>query len=121
MLDSSRSQFRISSRLVDGITIVAPHGEIDLAVREEFREHLRACDGVAVVDLAATTFVDSSAIGVLVAQRNRLGTDGSLTVAKANAHIAHVLTLVGLHELLTDGSSRAAVAAPPEQPLTVGG
>jgi anti-sigma B factor antagonist len=57
-------------------TVVIAAGELDLAVRDDLREVLTPLTGAVTVDLSSVTFVDSSAIGVLVGAHNRLTKDG---------------------------------------------
>jgi anti-sigma B factor antagonist len=79
-------------------------GELDLDASSELRAALvEACDqrlGV-VVDLAGVTFVDSSALGVLVGAARRLQADGCrLTVRSASSRVHAVLVMTGLDRLL---------------------
>ena len=72
-------------------------GELDLATRDVLRDCLLGCRGDVVVDLAAVEFLDSSAIGVLVSQRNRLLRDGgSLRLRDPLPHVRAVIETVGL-------------------------
>ena len=95
-----RPTFHITRYVLDGTTVVVPWGEIDLAVRDRFRDCLAGCDGDVVVDLVDVTFLDSSGIGVIVGQWKRLAPEGSLTVRNPNAQVSDVLRVVGLDQLL---------------------
>ena len=58
----------------DGVgPMVHVRGEIDLATAPALRACLLALEGDVIVDLSEVDFLDSTGIGVLVAQRKRLG------------------------------------------------
>jgi anti-sigma B factor antagonist len=65
----------ISQERIDGVALVTVRGEIDLASSSELRTCLHglcASDSTAVaVDLRGVTFLDSSALGVLVGALRR--------------------------------------------------
>lgn len=67
-----------------GRTLLAVHGELDLATAPSLREHLDAViDAGAervVLDLAEVTFFDSVALATMVHARRRLGDRGRLAV-----------------------------------------
>lgn len=64
----------------DGAVVLAVHGDADLRVASELKDRLGAIieDGAStlVLDLSATTFLDSMALGVLLAGMKRLRTRG---------------------------------------------
>ena len=69
----------------DGAVIVRLAGELDLYNAEDVRaalaQALAATPSRIVVDMAAVEFVDSTALGVLVEARSRLGHDALLLAA----------------------------------------
>jgi anti-anti-sigma factor len=84
-------------QLGHGRTVVIPIGEIDLASRDHLRSVLEAIDGDVIVDLTGLSYLDSSGIGVLVAQRNRLTANGgSLQLRDPQPAVRQVLEIVGL-------------------------
>jgi anti-anti-sigma factor len=91
-------QLRVSaSRSRNGRTVVIAAGEIDLATCDQLREVLAACDGDVTVDLSPVGYLDSSGIGVLIAQRNRLGrSGGSLVLHRPQPQVRKTLGIVGL-------------------------
>ena len=96
----SLSQPRAAARLIS-----APQGELDLATAGELRTILAnvVSSGAAqvVLDLSNVSFMDASALGVIVAAANRLRLGGGrLTLAGAAPNIERVLRLTGLHEFL---------------------
>jgi anti-sigma B factor antagonist len=94
-----------------GTRIVAVRGEIDLFSAPEFKEALRrAIDARPrrlVLDLTATTFVDSSSLGVLIGASKRLTRgDGTLVIACDNRTVLNTFTITGLTSLFTIVGSR---------------
>jgi anti-sigma B factor antagonist len=79
--------FVISDEITGGnVAVIAMGGEIDFAASPQLREHLFAHIDAGrtriVLDLSSATFIDSTAIGVLMGALTRLHTDrgGSLAV-----------------------------------------
>lgn len=79
--------------------VVVLGGELDLYNADEVRNVLaEAIDGgtsLIVVDLAEVEFVDSTALGVLLEARSRLGADG-LVLAAPRLEIRRALEVSGL-------------------------
>ena len=88
----------------DGTPVVSVAGEIDLFTAPEFRAHVqRALDqdgSRLIVDLSATTFVDSSSLGVLIGAHRRLG-GAPLVVVAADRSVLKTLRITGLDGLFT--------------------
>ena len=88
----------------DGAVVVALAGELDLYNAEEVRVALAAViDGGAqrvVVDLGEVAFVDSTALGVLVEARSRLGAD-RLRLAAPQPETRRTLQVSGLDRHLS--------------------
>ena len=100
-------EFAITDRKVDSAThIVAVTGEIDLFTAPEFKQHMSApidagCANL-VVDLSATTFIDSSSLGVLIGAHRRLKLrGGSLVVVCDNEAIVKTFRITGLDGVFT--------------------
>jgi anti-sigma B factor antagonist len=102
------------------VHLVAVGGELDMKAAPELRGTIdRAFDGsvsLLVVDLTETTFIDSTAIGVLVAVHKRLTeSGGSLELACTEPNLLRVFELTALDRLLSIHPSRddalAAVAS----------
>lgn len=92
------------------IAVVRPVGEMDIATAEALKDALaRACASEAdtvVVDLAAVTFIDSSAIGVLVVTAKKLRRAGcNLLIVNAASRPMRTLQLTGVPSVV--------VVAPP--------
>ena len=95
-------EFEISDRRVDDEThVVTVGGEIDLFTVPEFKQHMNAAIDTGassvVVDLTATTFIDSSSLGVLIGAHRRLkGRGGALTVVCSQDAIVKTFRITGL-------------------------
>jgi anti-sigma B factor antagonist len=99
--------FSIEDRMLDGAThVVAVAGEIDLFTAPEFKQRVTAPIEAGrrrvVVDLTATTFIDSSSLGVLIGAHRRLRrADGSLVVVCSDEAIIKTFRITGLDSVFT--------------------
>jgi anti-sigma B factor antagonist len=97
--------------------VVAVRGEIDLFTAPELKQKLTdAIEGGKtriVVDLTQTTFLDSTALGVLIGAVKRLRTrDGALVIINVDQNIAKTFEITGLDQIFTIvGERDAAIAA----------
>ena len=97
--------------------IVAVTGEIDLFTAPELKQKLTdAIEGGKsriVVDLTETSFLDSTALGVLIGAVKRLRTrDGALVIVNVDQNIAKTFEITGLDQIFTIlGTRDEAVAA----------
>ena len=98
----------------DEVVVLAAGGEIDYAASPQLRERLadHVSDGKRqlVLDLTAVTFIDSTAIGVLVGAAMRaqeLG-DGSLAVVcgEENRRVLRIFEIAGVESVITVHHSR---------------
>jgi anti-sigma B factor antagonist len=84
-----------------GQSVVSASGELDLASVEQLRDVLSPLSGQVIIDLSMVTYLDSSAIGVLVGALNRLIRDGgTLRFRRPNDVPRRVLQLTGLGDLI---------------------
>lgn len=95
---------------VEGWTVVAASGEIDVATAAALRERLAALvDGGSarlVVDLEDVDFIDSTGLGVLVGGvRRARSQDGDLRLVCTNTRLLKVFEATGLHDVFTIASS----------------
>jgi anti-sigma B factor antagonist len=103
--------FSIEDRKVDDDTyVVSVAGEIDLFTAPDFKQHVSgpidAGASHVVVDLSATTFIDSSSLGVLIGAHRRLKLrGGTLVVVVANESISKTFRITGLDGVFTLVSS----------------
>ena len=83
----------------DGAVVVAVAGEIDMATAELFRQAVEdACarDSRVMVDLAGTTFIDSTGLAVLIrAQRQLRPRSGTIVVLASHAQIRRTFEISG--------------------------
>jgi anti-sigma B factor antagonist len=99
--------FSITDRQVDSDThVVAVKGEIDLFTAPEFKQRVSAPIDAGrkniVVDLRATTFIDSSSLGVLIGAHRRLKLrGGALVVVCDNDAIVKTFRITGLDGVFT--------------------
>jgi anti-anti-sigma factor len=93
--------FIISVRTDHDTVVLEIAGEFDMAEVEAFRTCVdgiaASCDGEVVVDLGGITFIDSSAISVLLNARRRLDNEGrELWLRRPSPAVARVFELAGL-------------------------
>jgi len=99
--------FALEEKSLDGDRhVVAVSGEIDLFTAPELKQQLaEAIDSGTVglvVDLTDTTFVDSTALGVLIGAVKRLrGNNGAMVIINVDANIAKTFEITGLDQIFT--------------------
>lgn len=97
--------------------VVAVRGEIDLFTAPDLKTMLLAAidsgKSRIVVDLSETTFLDSTALGVLIGAVKRLrARDGMLTLVNTDANIAKTFEITGLDQIFQISATRdEAIAA----------
>jgi anti-sigma B factor antagonist len=100
----------------DGGVVVSLAGELDLYNAEEVRDALLdACAGepsLLVVDLEEVRFIDSTALGVLIEARSRLGDRSGFRLAAPGLETRRALEVSGLdrHFLVHDTVAEALEA-----------
>jgi anti-sigma B factor antagonist len=109
-------EFRIEERVEEGIPVVAVIGEIDVATAPQLRECLHGViargHSSVVLDLLAVTFLDSTALGVLVGALKRcreLG--GELHVVVTDPRIKKIFEITGLNKVFPIVDTLADVGA----------
>lgn len=95
----------IRHRLEDDVLVVAVSGELDLYTAPELRSLLLGAinDGrtAVVLDLRETTFLDSTALGVIIAAMKALRVrSGRLVLVNDRTSITKTLAITGLDHLL---------------------
>jgi anti-sigma B factor antagonist len=93
--------FAVSRRDLDARTsVVSVQGELDLTSAPQLKwmlvDSLEAGHTQLVVDLSGTTFMDSTALGVLVGVNRTLGTDGRLAIVCAGSALLKIFELSGM-------------------------
>jgi anti-sigma B factor antagonist len=107
-IDMGPATFETSAGPEPGSATLVVGGEIDVATSPELRRELhRLIDDDAtliVIDLSATTFIDSSGLGVLVGVLKRLRESGrgdALVLTGLQEPVRKVFDITGLTELFT--------------------
>jgi anti-sigma B factor antagonist len=93
--------------------VLAVRGEIDLFTAPELKqvlaESIEAGRVRIIVDLTETTFLDSTALGVLIGAVKRLRSrDGALAIVNVDENIAKTFEITGLDQIFTILPSREA-------------
>ena len=88
-----------------GIGVVAPQGRLNMVAARQLRETLTGLVGAGttriVVDLDGTTFIDSSALGALVAGlKTARQAGGDLRIARPSESVMTVFKLTNLDKVL---------------------
>ncbi|MFE4703331.1 STAS domain-containing protein [Streptomyces sp. NPDC056738] len=99
------ARLSITQTTVDGIHVLAVAGELDADTTGTLRQALRMEEGstpaLTVLDLGAVTFMDSSAINVLVAaNRDATAAGGQLRMAALSEPVQRVVEIVGLDTII---------------------
>ena len=89
----------------DGIGVVVPRGRLNMVAARQLRETLtglvEAGTHRIVVDLAGTTFLDSSALGALVAGlKTARQAGGDLRIARPTESVLTVFKLTNMDKVL---------------------
>lgn len=97
--------------LREGVGLVELEGEVDLATAPAFKADIERllADGYVdvVVDLTRVTFIDSTALGVLIGSVRRLRErEGRLVLVADGFAVMRPLTLTGLDRVFTIVSTR---------------
>lgn len=96
------TEFQISSATLGrGVQIVSIGGEVDMHTAPRLDEEIAAAMELGarrvVVDLAGTSFIDSTVVGVLLRAHQRLsGQGGQLVLVADDPRILRVFQLTGL-------------------------
>lgn len=95
----------ISTELVDGVAVVACTGRLNMVAAPALRSgvHDAVTEGTArvVVDLAGTSFIDSSGLGALISGlKETRQAGGDLRIAGAGQQVLTVLRLTNLDKVL---------------------
>jgi anti-anti-sigma factor len=88
--------------------VVVPHGEVDIATVDQLAEEIDELVGrgfdTVVVDLRATSFLDSSGVHLLLRQSAR--NDALVTLVDGAPAVARVIDLAGVRRLLRFEAAR---------------
>jgi anti-sigma B factor antagonist len=89
-----------------GVHVIALTGEVDLYTAPEFKQELLRVIGEGakqvIVDFTATTFIDSTTLGVLVGGVKRLRPEGGqLALICSDRNITKIFEITGLDRVFT--------------------
>ena len=109
--------FGIEEYAEGGLLRVAVRGELDVATAPTLREHLfgavERSKGVMIVDLLGVTFIDSTALGVLIGTQERCDEHGTLLRIILNeSRIVKIFEITGLTGLFSIFPTVAEAVAP---------
>ncbi len=95
---------------------IAVSGEVDVAtapvLRERLYDSVDRSNGPVIVDLLAVTFIDSTALGVLIGAQERCEAHGSeLRIVLEEARLIKIFEITGLTELFSMFPSVAEAVA----------
>jgi len=86
-----------------GQTIIKIHGRFDFSVHQDFRNAYESSEtgtNSFNIDMSDTTYLDSSALGMLLLLRDYAGGDASnISINNANADIKKILTISNFEKL----------------------
>jgi len=116
---SEHEAFAVDHDPVEGAHLVTAEGELDLAAAPRLATVLSMAvaspEPAVVLDLASTTFIDSTALGAIMAASNEAETAGKrLLVAVADGPVRRLLeitNLTGRFRIYPDRESALAAAA----------
>ena len=100
-------EFAITEQPIDAERhVLAVRGEIDLFTAPELKqvlaESIEAGRVRIIVDLTDTTFLDSTALGVLIGAVKRLRSrDGALAIVNIDDNISKTFEITGLDQIFT--------------------
>lgn len=97
--------------LTDGVQVIKVGGEIDLFTAPKLKQKLdRVIDGGGarvLIDLSDTSFVDSTALGVLIGAARRLRSrQGTMVIVNTDQSIAKTFEITGLDSIFTIRATR---------------
>jgi len=100
-----------SARLQDTVGLVTLTGEVDIYTAPRLKEHmLELFDGGVrdmVIDLSAVTFIDSTALGVLIGGVRRVNDlGGTIALVVATRPVQRILSVTGLDQVFTVHGTR---------------
>ncbi|GHD44792.1 anti-anti-sigma factor [Marinobacter persicus] len=93
-------------RIENGQTLViAVEGRFDFSSHQAFRDAYEQADGGVeryIVDLSDTTYLDSSALGMLLLLRDHAGGDAaSISIENCNSDVRRILSISNFEQLFS--------------------
>lgn len=108
--------FAVEEQEEGDLVHVVVRGELDVATAPILREHLHATidpsRGPVIIDLLAVTFIDSTALGVLIGAKERADQQGiDLRLVVDEPRIMKIFEITGLTDLFSISATVAEAAA----------
>jgi anti-sigma B factor antagonist len=100
------SDERVDKAIARGVGVLAAGGEVDYAASpllcEHIGRHIKAGTRHLVIDLSAATFIDSTAIGVLMGAVGSLreASGGTLAVVCVDKNVLKIFEISGLQDAI---------------------
>ncbi len=95
----------IDARVDSGVLHIKVSGKFDFGVHNEFREAVKLAETgpkQIEVDLAGTDYMDSSALGMLLVLRDKIGGDKSaIRIKNARAEVKKILEIANFDKLFS--------------------
>ncbi|HVO55303.1 MAG TPA: STAS domain-containing protein [Solirubrobacterales bacterium] len=114
----SPTPFQVDATEIDGVRVLAVHGELDLGTAAGLEQPLEAALDVGsdplLLDLSACEFIDSTGIALIVRTWQRLDGEGAgsrLAIAIGNDQVQRVLAVSGLGDSIPILPGRDAALA----------
>jgi anti-sigma B factor antagonist len=109
-------QFALVEELLDEQTVlIVVEGELELTTAPRFKQALvKAVEEgkrAIVVDLSRLTFIDSTALGVMVAAQRRMHEDQRLAIVCTHPQVLNVFEITGITESFRIEPDRAGALA----------
>ena len=100
-----------SARIRDSLGLVTLSGEVDIYTAPRLKERMLGLFDAGVrdmiVDLSEVTFIDSTALGVLIGGVRRVGdAGGTMVLVVATRPVERILTVTGLDQVFTIHQTR---------------
>jgi len=110
-------EFRIEERVEKGVPVISVIGEIDVATAPQLRECLHGViaqgQATVILNLLSVTFLDSTALGVLVGALKRCREHGGeLHIVVTDARIRKIFEITGLDKIFRIVETLSQVGAP---------
>jgi anti-sigma B factor antagonist len=103
---NSAERISVKTRTIDGATILAPVGEIDLSCAPAFRTHISAAQASRpsrlIIDLTGVPYMDSSGVATLVeAMQNARRSGGKLILCSMQDKVRSIFEIARLDMVFT--------------------
>lgn len=105
-MNDHTARARLFSRRLPGHTVIAVHGELDIATTASLRNRiltiLKDTATPVIIDLSGVSFCDASGLALLVGAQRRARLHGlTITLAAPRPNVAKLLRITGLHRAFT--------------------